>query len=338
MLVRRWTSTSRQRPRTSRDGRHQLAPHLDRVASPRCRRATCERLSRSKSNLKATCRRSMPKLSPRCTRDEARRISIAIEAQQVSDRACLLYLLELIFKKGSDGFFNCIICRAYTKPHPILFKIHLVRCAAEYEDYPTDTSDSEAESDTSYVSTAKVKGNGKAAMETDSDDAGSGSGSGPGSDNDGEGKHKQAEKDRTAERAVRREKLAAKNATRKEKRVAKMQRREKRERVEAKEVREKKPKIRKENRKIPSLARPTGGASRNGGYGLARVKKQRPASTDDEVEHIDVKPLGGTKRQQPFARSAAVTLDQEHLVVDSDDSESDEDDDTIVVLVRGSGG
>jgi hypothetical protein len=237
---------------------------------------------------------------------------------------------ELSFKKGPDGFFNCTICRAYTKPHPILFKIHLVRCAAEFEDYPTDTSDSEAESDTSYVSAAKPNGKGKAVEMSDSDDAGSGSNLG----SDDGSKREQAKKDKTAERAARKEKLAAKNATRKEKREAKKQRRDLKDKDGPKE---KKPKIRKENRKIPSLARPSGGPSSSSGAGPARVKKQRPADSDDEVEHIDVKPLGGTKRQQPFARSAAVTLDQEHLVVDSDDSQSDEDDDTIVVLVRGSG-
>lgn len=239
-----------------------------------------------------------------------------------------------------DGFFSCTICRGYSKPHPVMFKVHVVRCAQDYADYPSDESsdpDSSSDSDPSArrkkaAKEDKVKTKTKTKLTTkavvkrpvDSSDGEhlhsslSESESDTDTDSQSEPAPKKVKMER-GEGVPKKKTVASKESVRKERRELKKKSLKRREVKPEK----KKPKVRRENRAIPTSARPGGSKFKS---------KAIVGDSDDEFDEI--KPLGGLKRQQPFAREAGLITDQENLIVDSDDTESEEDDGTIDVLVK----
>lgn len=218
-----------------------------------------------------------------------------------------------------------------------MFKVHVVRCAQDYADYPSDESsgpDSSSDSGPSArrKKAAKDKVKTKTKLTTkavvqrpvDSSDGEHLHSSllESESDTDTDSQSEPAPKKVKTERGdgvPKKKTVASKESVRKERRELKKKSLKRR----AVEPEKKKPKVRRENRAIPTSARPGGSKFKS---------KAIVGDSDDEFDEI--KPLGGLKRQQPFAREAGLITDQENLIVNSDDTESEEDDGTIDVLVK----
>jgi hypothetical protein len=62
-----------------------------------------------------------------------------VQARYRASRSCFfpvhpsMRCLPPYFISTQDGFFTCTICDDYSKSHPVPFKAHVVRCAAEHE-------------------------------------------------------------------------------------------------------------------------------------------------------------------------------------------------------------